>query len=63
MQDKLRDLQAEINRKQALVDELYDHAGEDDNGFVRIPAFVYSPELAEAMQDEDFTDPNDALDF
>ena len=57
MQDELRGLQAEINRKQTLVDELYDHA--DDDG--QVQAFVYSPELAEAMQEEDLTDPNDAL--
>ena len=57
MQDDLRVTQAEINRMQGLVDELCAHMDEDG----RVQAFVYSPALAEAMRDEQLSDPNDAL--
>ena len=57
MQDDLRATQAELNRIQGLVDELCAHM--DEEGCVQ--AFVHSPELAEAMRDEQLSDPNDAL--
>jgi hypothetical protein len=57
MQDDLRATQAEINRMQRLVDELCAHMDEEG----RVQAFVYSPDLAEAMRDEQLSDPNDAL--
>ena len=57
MQDDLRATQAELNRIQGLVDELCAHMDEEG----RVQAFVYSPGLAEAMRDEQLSDPNDAL--
>ena len=57
MQDDLQATQAEINRIQGLVDELCAHMDEEG----RVQAFVYSPGLAEAMRDEQLSDPNDAL--
>ena len=42
---------------QGLVDELCAHMDEEG----RVQAFVYSPVLAEAMRDEQLSDPNDAL--
>ncbi len=57
MQDDLQATQAEIDRMQRLVDELCAHMDEEG----RVQAFVYSPGLAEAMRDEQLSDPNDAL--
>ena len=57
MQDDIGATQAELNRIQGLVDELCAHMDEEG----RVQAFVYSPGLAEAMRDEQLSDPNDAL--
>jgi hypothetical protein len=57
MQDDLQATKAEISRIQGLVDELCAHMDEEG----RVQAFVFSPELTEAMRDEQLSDPNDAL--